>query len=336
MQDYYAQNVFTAVPNATLQLSFAGTLWEFFIYLCSPIVQISISKFGYTSTNVFGLLLMTLGCELASFSTEIWHLYMTQGLLFGAGSCFLFITTTGLVPQWFTRRRGLANGVIAAGTGLGGLVLPLLVITPSNNTLGIAWTYRIIGILTFGFNVFTCIVVKPRRNDKLDEKQIKLQTRQQRMFDMEVFKDLNYILWVAASVIGILAFTLPYFFLPCLSNLSWSASNYFAHLETSCSLCNAPWFEQYRCVSSDRCPFCIQFCWASFRGLLDYMDICLHLRCTHRVQCGFRHNGRIILFAVRTYYGTDHRIREVPYGSNYASVCKYFRRVWSIYRKRCR
>lgn len=44
----------------------------------------------------------------------------------------------GIAPLWFNKRRGLALGLAASGSGIGGLVLPF-VITPLNNNLGVGW-----------------------------------------------------------------------------------------------------------------------------------------------------------------------------------------------------
>lgn len=44
----------------------------------------------------------------------------------------------GILPQWFTKRRGLATGLASSGSGIGGLVLPFI-LTAVNNTLGIGW-----------------------------------------------------------------------------------------------------------------------------------------------------------------------------------------------------
>ncbi|RAH51195.1 MFS general substrate transporter [Aspergillus brunneoviolaceus CBS 621.78] len=47
---------------------------------------------------------------------------LSQGLLLGIGSCLSYMPSMIVPPTWFSERRGLALGIISAGTGIGGLV----------------------------------------------------------------------------------------------------------------------------------------------------------------------------------------------------------------------
>jgi hypothetical protein len=52
---------------------------------------------------------------LASFATELWQIYLTQGLLYGIGGAFVFAPSISLPPQWFVKYRSLATGVYWCG-----------------------------------------------------------------------------------------------------------------------------------------------------------------------------------------------------------------------------
>jgi MFS family permease len=61
---------------------------------------------------------------LAPLTTQPWHLYLTIGMLVGAGSICLGYTGQSLyLPNWFNRRRGLAIGLAFAGVGIGSMTL---------------------------------------------------------------------------------------------------------------------------------------------------------------------------------------------------------------------
>lgn len=68
------------------------------------------------------------GLLLATFAGEPWHVYLTLGLLVGAGTTFTGYSGQALfLPNWFVRRRGLAMSIAFAGVGVGSiLILPAL------------------------------------------------------------------------------------------------------------------------------------------------------------------------------------------------------------------
>src|SRR6266699_2867521 len=62
-----------------------------------------------------GVALMGSGLLLAPLTSQPWHLYMTIGVLVGAGSvCLGYSGQSLFLPNWFIRRRGLAMGLAFA------------------------------------------------------------------------------------------------------------------------------------------------------------------------------------------------------------------------------
>ncbi|PMD11972.1 hypothetical protein NA56DRAFT_675391 [Hyaloscypha hepaticicola] len=70
---------------------------------------------------LIGVCLQTAGFITALFAARIWHLYLTQGILVGLGVVFTYISSIAILSQWFDRRGSVANGISAAGSGIGGL-----------------------------------------------------------------------------------------------------------------------------------------------------------------------------------------------------------------------
>jgi len=67
--------------------------------------------------------IMGLGLILTSRITALWQIYITFGMLVGIGTSGLFPVGMATTARWFTARRGLALGIVAAGIGLGTLLL---------------------------------------------------------------------------------------------------------------------------------------------------------------------------------------------------------------------
>ena len=78
-------------------------------------------------------------------SIQLWQLFLTQGLLYGIGSSMYYFPIMSLTPAYFDRNRGMAMGIVLAGSGVGGLVLSP-VFHALLTSLGIRWALRILGI----------------------------------------------------------------------------------------------------------------------------------------------------------------------------------------------
>jgi MFS family permease len=92
----------------------------------------------------------------------VWQLFLSQGACFGVGLGFLFVASVGVVPQWFARRRSLANGVAAAGSGFGGLAYSLAA-GALIERLGLPWAFRVLAAVSLVVN-FVCAVLLRDRN----------------------------------------------------------------------------------------------------------------------------------------------------------------------------
>lgn len=72
-----------------------------------------------------------------------------------------FVVIAAVPSQYFSKRRGLANGVMFAGSGFGGaansFILDALI-----QSLGASWAYRIMGIMTLATALPTAWLIKER------------------------------------------------------------------------------------------------------------------------------------------------------------------------------
>lgn len=90
----------------------------------SPLIGRMMDRFGPRVVMETGVLLMAAGLLLAPLTTQVWHLYLTMGLLVGGGSVCLSYTGQSLyLPNWFVRQRGLAMGLAFAGVGIGSIIM---------------------------------------------------------------------------------------------------------------------------------------------------------------------------------------------------------------------
>jgi MFS family permease len=87
----------------------------------------AVDRFGPRITVGFGGLFLGLGLLLTSQINTPWQIYLTYGALIGPGMSTSYSPLLTTISRWFTRRRGLALGIVLAGSGLSGLITPPLV-----------------------------------------------------------------------------------------------------------------------------------------------------------------------------------------------------------------
>ncbi len=83
-------------------------------------------KCGPRLTIFLGGFLLGLGIFLTSRLTSIGQLYLFFGFMAGMGMGAAYVPPMVVVTRWVVKRRGLALGIVAAGTGLGATIFPPL------------------------------------------------------------------------------------------------------------------------------------------------------------------------------------------------------------------
>jgi MFS family permease len=189
----------------TLQYALIGGLSISVCLLVAPLVGLSQKWVGSTITMLIGSGIIALGLLTASWSTEMWQLFLSQGVGFGVGMGFLYVTATRLLPPWFSSRRSLAVGISTSGSGLGGLAYSL-VAGRAIETVGVTWCYRILALVSLLVNIISSILLKERPKSS--------QAPKQKVFDPRSFGQIPVILvvfWGTVTELGFitLLLTLP-------------------------------------------------------------------------------------------------------------------------------
>lgn len=90
----------------------------------SPLLGRLMDRRGPRFVMEIGVVATAAGLILATVAGEPWHIYVTLGMLVGAGTTFTGYTGQALfLPNWFVRRRALAMSIAFAGVGVGSIVM---------------------------------------------------------------------------------------------------------------------------------------------------------------------------------------------------------------------
>ncbi|KAI0788889.1 MFS general substrate transporter [Abortiporus biennis] len=108
-----------------------------------------------------GLGLSTVSMFLSSFVNQVSFLILLHGVGLGIGGGMLYWPIIALVSEWFVQRRGLAGGIIFAGSGVGGFVFPF-VINALLSHIGLRWTLRCWTLVQFVFCGLALLGIKSR------------------------------------------------------------------------------------------------------------------------------------------------------------------------------
>ncbi|MBW1800734.1 MAG: MFS transporter [Deltaproteobacteria bacterium] len=124
------------------------------VAVASPIAGKAVDRYSPKQVMTIGALVMGSGFFLLSLMSSPLVCYVGH-VIVGAGSSALGpIPLTAVVSGWFIRNRGLAIGIMATGTGAGGIIMAPLIGGFLIPRYGWSASYVIMGVLT-------CVVVIP-------------------------------------------------------------------------------------------------------------------------------------------------------------------------------
>lgn len=152
-----------------------------------------------------GLLIMCLSLALSSFATTVTQLIATQGVLYAVGGSIGYLPCILYMDEWFVRRKGLAYGIMWSGTGLAGVILPLL-LEYLLSAYGHQTTLRVWACALFVLTAPLAYFIKPRLPPS--------PVTHLRSFNLRFAMSTPFILYQLANVVEAIGFFLPGIYLP--------------------------------------------------------------------------------------------------------------------------
>ncbi|EFY94170.1 MFS transporter [Metarhizium robertsii] len=159
-QDYYS----THEPFAgSEQIPIIGTCAMGIMYLDIPLVMGIQRMYPWFSrwSPMLGLVLMCVSLAASSFSQNVGHLIVTQGVFYAIGGSISYCPCLLYMDEWFARRKGLAYGIMWSGTGLAGFSLPLI-LEVFLHKYGFRTTLRIWAVALLVLTMPLAFFIKPR------------------------------------------------------------------------------------------------------------------------------------------------------------------------------
>ncbi|KXT13483.1 hypothetical protein AC579_8629 [Pseudocercospora musae] len=198
-QSYYEEDLLKS--NSSFQISTIGSLQSFLLvflgFLAGPLYDAGYSRHLLSC----GSLLIVVGTIAQSFCTQLWQLLLAQGLCIGLGCGCLAVLSVAIPTLWFTHRLPLANGIAASGSGLGGVVLPI-VIRNLLGKIGFGWTVRAIALIALTLLACANLLLRVPQPAK----------QRRRLIDVDSLTDWPYVCFALGCFCAFLGMYTPFFY----------------------------------------------------------------------------------------------------------------------------
>ena len=159
--------------SLVLIAAWIGTLYFGFGCILSPFGSYTSQNFGYRFTAMLGSSAGIIGFFLASFSSQLWIMYITYGCLSGLGHMLILNSCYLVILPYFVKWRSLAVGIVASGPAIGMFVITQLSQVMSTE-FGWKWTVRGFAVLYFICGVCATVFMsfENPREERLNNKSI--------------------------------------------------------------------------------------------------------------------------------------------------------------------
>ncbi|CAG8235595.1 unnamed protein product [Penicillium salamii] len=189
--------------SSSSTLAFVGSLAAACISFFGILNARIIRKLGTVWSALVGIFLLGLGEVLSGFTTHnIGGLFMTAGVLMGAGTSLCFMVVSVIPAQYFKAKRGIAGGIVYAAGGLGGAAISFI-LDALVGSVGVQWTFRILGFMTWGTGIPAAFLIKQR-----------VAIPPTAFIDWSLLRNSRFLLLFITGAIATFPLLVPPFFLP--------------------------------------------------------------------------------------------------------------------------
>ena len=158
-QEYYQQQPLASYSPS--DVSWISSTEIFFLFFGGPVCGKLFDSYGPRWLLLVGSVLHVFGLMMTSLSSQYYQFFLAQSVCSAAGASAIFYASMNAVLTWFLKKRATAVGIIASGSSIGGLVLPIMV-TKLIPQVGFGWTMRTVAFVILGLMIIANTTIKSR------------------------------------------------------------------------------------------------------------------------------------------------------------------------------
>jgi MFS family permease len=154
-------------------ISWVGSTQAFLLLIVGVATGVLFDKGYFRPLLWIGAVLVVFGMMMTSLVKSYYQALLAQGICLGLGEGLLFVSSVAILPQHFTTKKVLANGIAASGSSLGGIIYPIM-FRKLEQSIGFGWATRTMGFLALATLSFSLSVMKVRALPKMKRKLLDL------------------------------------------------------------------------------------------------------------------------------------------------------------------
>lgn len=200
-QTYYESG--QLFQESSSNISWIGSIQAFLVLLMGTLTG-PIYDRGYLRALLgVGSFCIVFGLMMLSISKTYWQVLLAQGFCVGIGAGCLFVPCVSVLPTYWSTKLGLAVGLAVSGSSLGGIIYPI-VLYRLVDQIGFPWSVRVVGFIALGTLLVPMSVMKMRIQP----------SRPRALIDWTAFTDVEYMIFVVASMVAFMGLSTVLFYLP--------------------------------------------------------------------------------------------------------------------------
>lgn len=185
--------------------AWVGSITYGLMFMSGPIATSLCERIGCRPVAILGGIIGAVGTLLASFSNNIYKMYVTQGFLFGVGASLCYFPSVIILPQYFCKRLSMANGLVSCGSGVGTMAMGPI-INELISSYGWRMCVRFSSVLMIAVS-FISILYRPRIQP-MDARY--LRKHKKPLFDFSVFQNKAFLAFTFALFLFMLSYFVPF------------------------------------------------------------------------------------------------------------------------------
>ena len=170
--------------------------------------SILIDIFDSRKIGIIGAVITAIGFLASAFVDKLQLYFFTYGILVGIGQALYLEAVMSILPHYFNKKLGLANGLMSIGSALVSISTPFGVFE-SLKKLGLQKTFFIHAGVLF-FSVLPVSTFKPYLVKDVEKKWKKRITNS---ICLNLLKIPKYLVWVGSVFIAFFGYLIPLIFI---------------------------------------------------------------------------------------------------------------------------